>query len=115
MSIIALLPTQMSDIVCMVAVGGSVIVTNFVAVLTQPPIVTEYVITEVPALIPVTTPVDEFTVATAGVALVQVPPALVLVQVSDDPTFMGVVPVIVWATGSAAQTAPSTYVTTISL
>ena len=56
--------------------------------------------TEVPAVTPVTTPVPEPTVATAGVPLVQVPPPVVLVQVWFDPIHIGVVPVIVWATGA---------------
>jgi hypothetical protein len=74
---------------------GALTVTVCVAVFTQPPIVTEYVITDVPALIPVTSPVAAPTVATAGVALDHTPPAVVLVHVVVEPTQIGVVPVIV--------------------
>jgi len=49
----------------------------------------------VPALIPVTKPVDASTVAIVGVPLVQVPPLVVLVQTVVDPIHIGVVPLIV--------------------
>ena len=52
-----------------------------------------------PADTPVTNPVAS-TVATDGVALVQVPPVVVLVQVAVEPMHNGVVPVIVWAIGA---------------
>ncbi len=52
-------------------------------------------ITDVPALMAVTRPVAAPTVATAGVALVQVPPGVVLVQTAVAPIHKGVVPVIV--------------------
>ena len=48
---------------------------------------------------PVTTPVPEPTVATAGVPLVQVPPPVVLVHVWLEPIHIGVAPVIVCAVG----------------
>ena len=79
------------------------IVIVFDAVLVQPPIVTEYVISDVPAETPVTNPVAS-TVATDGVALVQVPPVVVPVQVAVEPMHNGVVPVIVWATGAVIVT-----------
>lgn len=66
--------------------------------------VTEYVINEVPAVIPVISPVPGFTVATNGLELVQVPPADVLVQVSVEPSQIGVTPAIVWATGAVIVT-----------
>ena len=56
-----------------------------------------------PADTPVTNPVAS-TVATVGVALVQVPPVVVLIQVAVEPTHNGVVPVIVWATGAVTVT-----------
>jgi len=51
--------------------------------------------TVVPAITPVTTPVDAPTVATAGVSLVHVPPVDVLLHVSEEPIHIGVTPVIV--------------------
>jgi len=53
------------------------------------------VIVAVPADIPVTTPVEDPTVATEVAELDHVPPVVVLVQVWDEPTQIGVVPVIV--------------------
>jgi len=73
-------------------------VTVFVAVFTQPLTVTEYVIKDVPADTPVTTP-EEFIVATPTFPLVQVPPGLVLVSVVVVPEQRVVVPVIVCAVG----------------
>jgi len=58
--------------------------------------------TEVPA-IPVTRP-EALTVATPGIELVQVPPLLVLVHVTVDPTHSDGVPVIVWAVGADTVT-----------
>lgn len=40
----------------------------------------------VPKLLPVTTPLDDPTVATPALLLVQVPPGLALVNVVDEPT-----------------------------
>jgi len=50
---------------------------------------------DVPADTPKTTPVVEPTVATAVAELVHVPPVVVLVQVSEEPTQIGDVPLIV--------------------
>ena len=49
----------------------------------------------VPADTPVTVPFDDPTVAIEGDELVHVPPVVVLVQIWDEPTQIGVVPVIV--------------------
>jgi len=74
-------------------------VTDFVAVLMQPPeVVTVYVITAVPAATPVTIPEDAPIVATEVDPLIQEPPEVVLVHVCEEPTHIGVVPVMVWAT-----------------
>jgi len=88
----------------MVCAIGAVIVTVFVAVFVQPPVTTEYVINDVPAAIPVTKPEPASTVATPGVALVHVPPAVVLVQVAVPPIHNGVVPEMVCATGAVTVT-----------
>ena len=57
------------------------------------PLLTVYVMTEVPALTAVTTPVPATTVATAGVPLVQLPPGVPLeVYVAVAPMQSGVVP-----------------------
>ena len=62
-------------------------------------------ITEVPAETPVTNPVAAFTVATPGVALDHVPPAVVPVHVAVPPTLhKGVVPVMVCAIGAVMVT-----------
>ena len=61
-------------------------------------------ITDVPALMPVTKPVAKPTVATAGVALVHVPPGVVLVHTAVAPIHKGVVPVIVCAIGAVTVT-----------
>ena len=50
---------------------------------------------EVPGETPVTKPVTASTVATPGVALLQLPPPVVLVQMAVAPTHKGVVPIIV--------------------
>ena len=50
---------------------------------------------DVPAATPVTTPVDELIVATAGVAEDQAPPETVEVKVDVDPTQIACVPEIV--------------------
>ena len=62
--------------------------------------------TEVPALTPVTKPLAALTVATAGVALLHTPPAVVLVHVSVLPIHNGETPVIVWAIGAVIVTVP---------
>ena len=85
---------------------GAVIVTVLVAVLTHPPeVVTVYVMVDVPADTPVTKPVVEPAVATAVAELDQVPPVVVLVHVWEEPTQIGVVPVMFWATGVVMVTA----------
>ena len=56
-------------------------------------------IREVPALTPVTRPVDAPTIATAGESLVHVPPVVELVHVSEAPMHIGVFPLIVWGAG----------------
>ena len=60
---------------------------------------------DVPADTPKTTPVVEPTVATAVAELDQVPPVVVLVHVWEEPTQIGVVPVIVCVTGAVMVTA----------
>ena len=68
----------------------------------QPPVpVTVYVITDVPADTPVTSPVDASIVATAGVAEVQDPPVTEEVKVEEPLAQMAVVPDIVPAVGTA--------------
>jgi len=62
------------------------------------------VITAVPAVTPVTMPEYAPTVATEGDPLVQDPPEVVLVHVCEEPTQMGVVPVMVCATGVVTVT-----------
>ena len=75
---VVVFPTQSVVEPVIVWATGADTVTVFVAVFTQPPVVvTEYVITDEPAATPVTTPVAAFTVAFAGVPLVQVPPEVV--------------------------------------
>jgi hypothetical protein len=58
-----------------------------------------YVIIDVPEDTPVTTPVPATTVATAGVALLQVPPAVASLSVVVDPAQTLVVPVIAAGNG----------------
>jgi len=59
------------------AVTVGLIVTVRIALTGLPqPLLIAYVITEVPALTPVITPVPATTVATPGVALLQLPPAV---------------------------------------
>jgi hypothetical protein len=95
---------QSGDTPVIVWAIGTVIVTVLVAVLTQPPTVTEYVISDVPAVSPVTSPVAGSTVATAGIALDHTPPAVVLVHVSVLPIHKVDIPVIVWAIGAVIVT-----------
>ena len=79
-------------------------VTVCVALLTQPPVVvTEYVITDVPAVKPITSP-DELTDTTTGVALDHVPPAVVLDHIAFAPIHSAFVPIIVCATGADTVT-----------
>jgi len=59
---------------------------------------------DVPAVTPVTKPLAALTVATAGVALLHTPPAVVLVHVSVLPIHNGDTPVIVCAIGAVIVT-----------
>ena len=83
--------------------GAAVTVTvAVVETFAQPPVpVTVYVIIEVPAVAPVTTPVDELMDATAGVPEVQAPPVTVELSVEDPFEQIAVVPEIVPAEGAA--------------
>ena len=85
------------------AEGAAVTVTvAVVETFAQPPVpVIVYVITEVPAATPVTAPVLESIVATAGVAEVQAPPVTVEPSVEDPFEQIAVVPEIVPAEGAA--------------
>jgi preprotein translocase subunit Sec61beta len=85
------------------AEGAAVTVTvAVVETFAQPPVpVTVYVITEVPAATPVTAPVLELIVATAGVPEVQVPPVPEVESVEDPFEQIAVVPEIVPAEGAA--------------
>lgn len=60
-----------------------------------------YVIVVVPAVTPVTTPVEELIVATAVLLDVHTPPVVVLDNVVVDPEHTDVVPVIDATTGKA--------------
>src|SRR5665647_2384158 len=62
--------------------------------VTKHPVGKVYDITDVPPDTPVTTPVPATTVATAGVALLHVPPAVASANVVVKPTHTFVVPVI---------------------
>ena len=88
-------PTH-TERVPVIAAGNGLTVTVAVR---EHPVGKVYDITEVPAETPVTTPVDELTVATAGVALLQVPPAVALLNVVVDPTQTDIVPVITAGSG----------------
>ncbi len=63
------------------------------------PVLIVYLITDVPALIPVTIPEDDPIVATPVLVLVQVPPIVVLLAVIDNPTQTLAGPVIVAGSG----------------
>lgn len=90
---------QRNDVPEIVCGTGAIIVIICVAVLIQPPIVTEYVINEVPAAIPDTTP-DVFIVAIEGFELVQEPPFDVPVKVDVSPAHKLTLPDIVCGIGS---------------
>ena len=81
-------PRQMEAALAVTEVGtegNAETATVAVAVLVQPlPLVKLYVMTDVPADTPVTNPPEEFTVATEGVALLQVPPVVVLFNVEVE-------------------------------
>jgi hypothetical protein len=82
----------------MLAVGIGRTVT--VVVTKQPVAVMVYVMTDVPAETPVTTPVAGSTVATLGVALLQVPSGVASLNVVVDATHTLVVPEIAAGKGS---------------
>ncbi len=83
------------------AEGVAVTFTVAVSVFEHPPLFTVYVMIDVPAATPVTAPVEEPIVATAGVAEVQVPPVTVELSVEDPLEQIAVVPEIVPAEGAA--------------
>jgi hypothetical protein len=86
------------------AIGTAVTVTIAVVdAFAQPPVpVMVYVITDVPALTPVTAPVEGLMVAAAGVPEDQAPPASPLEESTVDPfAQIAVVPEIVPAVGTA--------------
>ena len=97
-------PLQITVDPAIVCGVGAVIVTVFVAVLTQPLTVTEYVINDVPAETPVTMPEEEPIVATPVLPLVHVPPLEVLDKVPVAPEQIEVVPEIVCAVGEPFTT-----------
>ena len=81
-------PIQMAGVPDKVpAETGAVTVTTKVdSALGQPPVpVTVYLIVEVPAVTPVTTPVVAFTVATAVLEEVPVPPVVPLLEIVEVP------------------------------
>jgi len=83
-------------------VGKAFTVTVAVAVLVQLfEFVYVYVIVAVPALTPVTDPVDELTIAVAVFELDHVPPVVASDNVTLDPAHTDVVPVIAATVGKA--------------
>src|SRR5579872_5401433 len=82
---------------------SAVTVTVVVVYRGPPQPATVYVMVHVPAATPVTTP-DELTVATAGLLLLQVPPATTSNKLVVDPATVVVVPVIVPALAGASVT-----------
>jgi len=60
--------------------------------------------TDVPVFNPVTNPLIAPTAAIPGDPLVHVPPEVVLVQVWEEPTQIGVVPLMVCGTGAVIVT-----------
>ena len=85
-----------------VIVGGLLTVIDFVALAVPQLLVTVYFMVAVPAATPVTTPVPEFTVATAVLLLLQLPPLVpLLVNVVVDPAQTVEEPLIVPAFGAA--------------
>ena len=84
-----------------VIVGGLLTVIDFVALAVPQLLVTVYLMVAVPGATPVTTPVPEFTVATAVLLLLQLPPLVpLLVNVVVDPTQTVAAPLTVPAFGS---------------
>ena len=95
-------PTQALFVPAIAAsVGNAFTLTVACALDTQLFVVTVYVIVAVPAATPVTTPVLEFTVATAVFDDVHTPPAVALVNVVVEPAHTSVVPLIAATTGIA--------------
>ena len=83
-------------------VGNAFTVTTAVAVFVQLfEFVYVYVIVAVPALTPVTDPVDELTIAVAVFELDHVPPVVAFATVTLDPSHTDVVPVIAATVGKA--------------
>ena len=82
------------------ALGRFPTVTRADAVTVPHEEVTVYLMVELPAESPVTTPVVEFTVAAAVLVLLQVPPVPSLDKVVVDPVHRNVVPLMVPAFGS---------------
>jgi hypothetical protein len=83
-------------------VGNAFTVTTAVAVFVQLfEFVYVYVIVAVPALTPVTDPVDELTIAVAVFELDHVPPVVVFAKLTLDPSHTDVVPVIAATVGNA--------------
>ena len=82
--------------------GKPLTVNEAVVEFVQPfPSVTVYVIVAVPALTPVTTPVEAFTVAIAVLEVLHVPPVVAFVSVELAPIHAEAEPAIVPADGSA--------------
>jgi hypothetical protein len=83
-------------------VGNAFTVTTAVAVFVQLfEFVYVYVIVAVPALTPVTDPVDELTIAVAVFELDHVPPVVAFATVTLDPSHTDVVPMIAATVGNA--------------
>jgi hypothetical protein len=85
-----------------IADGAVLIVTTLVIIQ---PVASVYVISEVPADIPVTTPVEEPTVATVGLLLLHVPPDVVFVRLVVAPTQATTVPPIAAGNGLTVSVA----------
>ena len=86
---IILLPTP-TFVPPVIAAGVAFTVTTVVTALPY----TIYVITEVPAASPLTVPVDEPTIATAVLLLLQVPPVVASDKVIEEPVQTVAVPVM---------------------
>ena len=84
-------PPSQTVVVPLIEDGNGLIVT--VLVILQP-VAAVYKIIDVPPVTPVTTPVDELTVATAVVPLLQVPPLVASLSVVVAPAHATAVPVI---------------------
>ena len=82
--------------------GAVTVIVRVAEALEQPPVpFTVKVMVAVPAATPVTAPVFAFTVATAGLLLLQLPPVAVEVNVVLDPTQIACVPLRLPAIGAA--------------